>query len=104
MPDITNAQDYAEYKQSVAEFIAREQIKFLSTGGDDPDAEPWFSWRPCECCGTHLGGNRELLWGISEETNKAQSYNICEDCVYYVNYGRLDDQTMLRVEQSTQQA
>lgn len=24
-------------------------------------AEDWFSWSPCECCGSTLGGNRNRL-------------------------------------------
>lgn len=32
---------------------------------DHPDfeswSEDWFSWRPCECCGSPLGGNRNRL-------------------------------------------
>lgn len=33
--------------------------------GDHPDyevsREEWFSWSACECCGSHLGGNRNRL-------------------------------------------
>lgn len=126
MPDIKNAQDYAEYEEHVAAFIEREKIEFLSTGSaecedchgsgfiDEDDAdpceacdgsgwsieEPWFSWRPCECCGSHLGGDREHLNAIHKPTGKATQYVICTDCVYYLEYGKLDDTTMLRVEDS----
>ena len=125
MPDIKNIQDYTEYEKSVADFIEQEEIEYLSTGsaecadcggvghiGGDFDDEacsacegegviredPWFSWRPCECCGSYLGGNREHLNAMHKPTGKAVQYVICIDCVYYLEYGKLDDTTMLRVE------
>lgn len=122
MPDIKNATDYAAYEKAVADFIEREQIDFLSTGcprceecdgtghTDDEDAcpecngegvineEPWFSWRPCECCGCHLGGDRETLSARHTPTKQVVTYAICVDCIYYIEYGRLDDTTMMRVE------
>ena len=97
---------YAEYQKRVAAFIAREQITFLSTscqeldqlGNEDaPEREPWFSWSPCECCGSHLGGNREYLYA-RDASDEIVQFTICEDCVYYVNYGQLDDTTMLEIE------
>ena len=99
MPDIKNKQEYEAYQKDVASFIKREGLSFLSTGtndGENGDIDPWFSWRPCPCCGSHLGGNREYLWAWSGDTRV--EFEICEDCVYYVNYGRLDDTTMMRVE------
>jgi hypothetical protein len=102
MPDITNAVEYAQYEAAIAAFIAREALTFISTGtnnGEDGDVNPWFSWRPCECCGSHLGGLREYLWAWSGETHV--EFEICEDCAYYHNYGRLDDTTMLRVEDTS---
>jgi hypothetical protein len=112
MPDITTKADYQEYQESIAQFIAREGLRFLSTGTVDrlaPDYDPeaewaegesWFSWSPCECCGSHLGGDREYLYARNAADELIQ-FTICEDCVYYVNYGRLDDQTMERVGASS---
>jgi len=102
MPDIKTKQDYKEYQKAVKDFIERDNLSFISTGtndGEHGDVDPWFSWRSCECCQSSLGGNREHLWAWSGET-KVQ-YEICEDYVYYHNYGRLDDTTMLRVEDSS---
>jgi hypothetical protein len=98
MPDIKTKQDYEEYEKTVREFIKRDNLSFISTGTNDgeQDVDPWFSWRSCECCQSGLGGNREYLCAWSGETRV--QYEICEDCVYYHNYGRLDDTTMLRVE------
>lgn len=107
MPDIKNATDYAQYQADVTTFIEREHIKHLSTScrdsadfenPDAPEGEPWFSWRPCECCKSGLGGMREYLYALDGQGGMVQ-FTICEDCVYYVNYGRLDDQTMQRVAQ-----
>lgn len=109
MPDIMNKAQYQQYEADVAQFIEEEGIRFLRTGtdtksedeGGSPD--PWFSWRPCECCGCTLGGNREYLFAVDADGEQVQ-YEICEDCVYYVNYGRLDDQPMMRVEENHGQA
>ena len=101
MPDIKTKADYAEYEADVAAFIAREGLSFISTGtndGEHGDVDPWFSWRPCGCCGCTLGGNRVYLWAWSGETRV--QFEICEDCDYYINYGRLDDTTMARIEKS----
>ena len=108
MPAITSKAEYAQYEADVAEFVAREGISFLSTSCNEPDwmegdseGEPWFSWSPCECCGCSLGGNREYLYAKAPEgtvgPDGIAQYIICEDCVYYVNYGRLDDATMERI-------
>jgi len=111
MPDIKSHAQYTEYQKSVADFIEREGLSFLSTGTDDrfdpnlgsPEyagretGEPWFSWSPCQCCGCHLGGNREYLYA-RDRRNRIVQFTICEDCVYYIEYGRLDDTTMARVE------
>jgi len=57
MPDIRNAHDYQEYQAAVQAFWTREGLKHLGSRGSD--SEPYFSWHPCECCGSLLGGNRE---------------------------------------------
>lgn len=107
MPDIENAYDYEQYEAAVAKFFHDEGLIHASTGtadlaaGEDSESggEPWFSWKPCECCKSHLGGNREYLYGF-DSNNEFKQFQICEDCVYYINYGMLDDQTMMRVDES----
>jgi len=96
MPDIKNKTDYEAYQKTVAEFIEQEHLSFISAGVENND--PWFSGRPCECCQSALGGMREHMHAIEEESQIQVEYTICEDCVYYLNYGRLDDTTMLRIE------
>lgn len=108
--------EYAEYEQRFREFMEGEGIQNLSTGHitcpscdvewDDNDKcpecnsdretcnEPFFSWSPCDCCQSPLGGNREHATGYNPTTKEIQEYTICEDCAYYAEYGRLDDRTM----------
>ncbi len=116
-------QEYAWYEEAVKDFFVTEGITNLSTGlchcpdcmveldcqecpkcgkdaGEFPN-EPFFSWSPCECCKTHMGGNREYATGYNDITKKVYNYTICEDCVVYTAYGRLDDMTMLEIEGDT---
>lgn len=108
MPDIKDKADYEKYTKDVARFIESAGIDFLSTGCSALDhtatghenrehSEPWFSWRPCDCCKSTLGGMREYLFGCLKGTSEQVHFEICEDCVYYIEYGKLDDATMLRV-------
>lgn len=89
--------DYAEYQKRVADFFTREGITNLSAIPDkDGDSHPYFSWRPCDCCGRPLGGDREDCNGYNPTTKQVQDgYAVCVDCLYYAEYGTLDDQTML---------
>lgn len=111
MADIMNQKDYQAYEKRVAAFIADEGLSFLSTGTDElmrsdndggnPDQwnnrDPWFSWNKCQCCKDSSGGSRQYLFARNK-ANEIVTFEICEDCVYYVEYGRLDDATMLRIE------
>lgn len=126
-----NKKQYAQYEKCVAEFFKREGINNLSPGrivcsncegklhesgccdekcphcGADIECmnEAYFSWRPCECCGSNLGGNRVIASGYCPKPNGSISgmggecfeYEICEDCVYYATYGQLDDMTMIEI-------
>lgn len=122
-----NKAQYAAYEAAVKQFSEQEGIDNLSGGhlscpGCGPDTydsefkwddngncpkcgqsselynEPFFSWRPCDCCKSRLGGNREHATGYNSNTHEIQEYNVCVDCIYYAAYGRLDDMTMLEVE------
>ena len=62
--------------------------------------EPHFSWRRCDCCNRPLGGDREFATGYNPTTGQIQEYSICTDCVYYAEYHRLDDLTMMEVEKT----
>ena len=94
-----NKQQYAEYKNAVADFdkqMERDCIRFPSV---DLDTEPWFSWSPCECCGSTLGGDRYRMIAVDEDREIVE-YAVCSDCMYYSTYGQLDDLTMLEIEES----
>ncbi len=89
-----NKTEYAAYEKSVAAFMKREGIENLSAISQD---EPYFSWRNCDCCKRLEEGMREDCSGYNLTADKVQGpYTICEDCVYYAEYGRLDDTTMLQ--------
>lgn len=114
------AKEYAAYEDAVREFFESEGIENLTSGHircpecdtewDDGDKcpnghgnrelwdEPYFSWRHCDCCGTHLGGNREHATGYNRSLDEIREYSVCEDCVYYAEYGRLDDRTIDEIE------
>jgi len=93
-------QDYENYKKSVEEFFEGEGVSNLTcVATEDGMVEPSFSWRACECCKTTLGGDRYECNGYNPTTKEVQDYEfICGDCVYFVEYGRLDDQTMMEIE------
>lgn len=115
--------EYASYEAAFAAFMAREGLQNLSSGhfqcpnchvefaddgkcpecGSDRESwnEPSFSWRNCDCCGTSLGGDRYYASGWNPTTKEICEYEyVCPDCIYYAEYGRLDDTTMDEIEQS----
>lgn len=94
--------EYVQYEESFKSFMEREGITNLSmiSAPEGEATEPYFSWRPCDCCNRALGGNRMDCNGYNPTTKGVQDYSICEDCVYYAEYGHLDDTTMLDVEES----
>lgn len=106
-------EEYCEYETDFADFMKRENITNLTAEiGEDTDhacvicgeivgCDPWFSRHPCDCCGTRLGGDRVHATGYNPETKEGQCYAVCWDCIYYAEYGRLDDMTMSEVENSS---
>lgn len=57
-------------------------------GEDTRQIEPYFSWSPCEICGSTLGGDREACHGIY---NGSMIHIVaCADCVYFAEYGTLE--------------
>jgi hypothetical protein len=115
--------DYNEYVGSVRHFFEREGIENLTTiqvpevdeGSEDEwegsppepytendwSGEPFFSWHPCECCQRSQGGNRYTCEGYNRKLREVVGpFDVCEDCIYYSEYGRLDDQTMDEIEKS----
>lgn len=89
--------EYENYQSSVAHFFESEGITNLSCG---KNCEPYFSWSSCDCCGSLLGGDRHDVTGWNPTAKEVQEYSVCSNCVYYAEYGQLDDQTMLEIEAS----
>jgi len=107
-----NAKQYKAYQQAVEHNL--RGLSFISTGAcpgcdecglsDEPTedevelaGEPHFSWSACECCGSRLGGDREPAHA-RDKNNTLIHFSVCVDCLYYLNYGRLDDSSMLEIE------
>lgn len=60
---------------------------------------PFYSSRNCECCGSGGGNQMYECDAYNRNTREVQDYDfICEDCAYYVEYGQLDDMTMMEIE------
>lgn len=101
MKDIETKEDYALYQEVVADFFKNEGVTNLSIiYNEEESTEPYFSWQNCECCKRSLAGNRYDCNGYNPTTKEIQDYVVCEDCVYYVEYGQLDDMTMMKIAAS----
>lgn len=104
-----NKKEYQEYQTTVSKFLQLEGIVNLTAEiGEDPDHEcvicgelvgcdPYFSHSPCDCCGG-IAGNRYHATGYNPDTKEAYCYEVCEDCIYYNEYGQLDDTQMMEIE------
>lgn len=86
-------QEYADYEAAVKVFFEKEGINCLSSDADSDEA--YFSWRHCDCCCRPLGGMRHDAKGYNPTTKEIYEYSVCTDCVYYAEYGQLDDMTMM---------
>lgn len=111
-----NRAEYADYERRFAEGTAGltftssgaacgcEQCGLAADASDDERelaGEPSFSSRPCEFCNRPLGGDREPAHAyIRREDGREEllHFSICVDCVYYLEYGRLDDATMMEID------
>ena len=94
--------EYEAYQAAVEAFFEREGLSTLSTGSIEhdynEDGDPFFSWYRCDCCDRPRGGERETCIGYNPTTKEVQGdYALCLDCVYYNEYGQLDDMTMLEL-------
>ena len=116
-PHIETQSDYAQFQDDFAQGV--EGMRALSSGPcpgcadcgledchdmDTPEyesvGEASFSWYPCHICGRHLGGDRHPAHYILDcekerRENKIDHISICVDCVYFMEYGQLDDMTMM---------
>jgi hypothetical protein len=93
-----NKIEYTEYEKAVKAFHERNKLVWPSLCSPvDHEASPYFSWKPCECCGRKLGGDRED-YNFVPESGELVKASICTDCIYYAAYGCLDDLTMTEIE------
>jgi hypothetical protein len=92
MANIKTAEDYRKYQRTVELFREEFKLSHLSTG-----EENHFSWDRCDCCQDRNSGERYVLLARQEGNSEVVEFSVCVDCVYYINYGRLDDATMLAI-------
>ena len=97
-----NRKEYMEYQGRVETNL--DGLDCVSTGispdcQDCPETdEPFFAWRPCDSCDSSLGGDRYCAHGRNKD-GQVIHFDICADCMYYFNYGQLDDQSMMDIEE-----
>jgi hypothetical protein len=48
-----------ELEREIAAHLELEPLQHIVSGDFDADEE--FSWTPCECCGSRLGGRRSQI-------------------------------------------
>ena len=96
--------EFKRYQANVERNLSH--LDYVSTGAcpgcedcdDNPGAEsPSFSWRRCEACGSSPGGDRHPAHGV-DANGDIVHLRVCVDCLYFLNYGTLDDMTMLDMD------
>jgi hypothetical protein len=127
MPDIQTDEDYREYQAAVKRSlegltaVSNGPIAGCSDclevpdceccgapfdvdrGNDPPEGwydsanEPHISSNACDGCGCGLQGDRFPAHGRSTNDDAIVHLDICGDCIYYLEYARLDDTTMDRI-------
>jgi hypothetical protein len=85
-------QAYAEYEERVRDSL--EEVGWISTNDNGYIAQ----W--CDICG--LGEQRIVFngKGVRMDSDTTIKLQVCEDCDYYLEYGRLDDVQMSDIESS----
>lgn len=91
--------DYAAYCKAVESFLEWNNVKPGCHSPTQDQSEGFFSWQPCECCGSTLGGNRET-YSFAQTWGGIFEADICQDCVYFLAYGKLDDLTMMEIAEA----
>lgn len=103
-------QEYADYEERVATYL--KGCEAVSTGpcpgcegcadcqkeNGEYHEDPWFSWQPCEIC-HGLAGDRHSWHCIID--GEITHGSCCTDCYYYIEYGQLDDMTMLDINKQS---
>lgn len=87
-------------KTEYAAYVSRFEDGIKGYTHFTTDGEEYFSWRRCSICGTTEGGSREDGQAVDSKSDAIVFVgSICLDCVYFNEYGRLDDMTMMEVEE-----
>lgn len=50
-----------------------------------------FSWRPCETCGSRLGGDREAAHYLDSD-REINHVSVCIDCLHYIANGDIPEE------------
>lgn len=74
---------------------AEELAAAIESGTSD---EGGISSQGCDICGDSHQQTLYAAHGRDADDASLVHLEICENCVYYMEYGRLDDQTMASVE------
>lgn len=94
-----NRSEYNSYLASVEAFYGAEDIDGLTDSGRSTE---YFSKSPCDCCRRPEHGTRVDMVGyrVGRGTLPAipYTYSVCVDCEYFAEYGRLDDATMIALD------
>lgn len=94
--------EYADYLRRM-ETAALWVVRFDPV---DPEADRLFSWSPCDICDRpNMAGMRsECDWSSTNRGTDIPLYlygsstvMVCDDCIYFQEYGQLDDLTMMEM-------
>jgi hypothetical protein len=88
--------EYRQFQRNFSDFFEQENLANLSIA--ETETDPHFSKSPCDCCKSPLHGNRYQANGAINDSDDIWEGNVCEDCIYYAEYGRLDDQQMEEIK------
>ena len=88
-----NNKQYLEFQKAIAFFQMKNNVR---PGCHSPNGEESFSWLKCDCCGSKLACTRENLTFITNDGGEFGA-EICSDCVYFLEYGCLDDRQMMEM-------
>lgn len=79
---ISTGSQLRDCRQCMASDFDIERLERESDDGETLPTEPYFSWSPCDTCGSTLGGNREDSHGIYD--GALIHLACCTDCVVYI--------------------
>lgn len=92
--------EYKKYQQRFENFMRDNVLNNISLVSDkDGNYKGYFTWNLCPVCGNNLGHTGYNCNGYSDKYGIMEFDNVCEDCIYYAEYGKLDDMTMLEMEE-----